>query len=314
MTLFDGGFAGILATLMLCVSCSPPAQSVANPASLPRAEGPPRVSNDSDEASKAWEQQFEPNECTIAHAGPNVALLRCGQLDLKIMRPETIDWDGMLAQLGPKWRGESVDLAGKMYPGAVLVGYTDRFGVMVAASERTERRFVSCYGDATIEDGMTACRKVLATLVLDGGLFNIEFATPSLQFGNRELKVPEGCVLSHADRIRCSEAEIHWRNPNPACRATAEESKTRFEKLLAQMGKVTHSTQSCTVLGEERSCERYLLERKDEPPAIIITSFGGCQEKTAQCNLFQLKNEEFPPPCDQVFSGTPDPKNNRARQ
>lgn len=311
------GVARFFGALFGCLSCAPspgpqpvlasnagsdrnvPADRVA-----PAADGTSVVSSES--GSESPKEPFSLESCSVEHSGPSVVVLHCGTMVLKVMRPETLDSEGLLAQLDPtEWKRQDVDLAGTTFPGAVLANHPSRLGIVVASLQEKEQRFVSCFADVPARDGDASCREALASLLIDGGLARVAFGAPSLRLADRELKIPKGCVLSAADRIRCPEAELHWRDANPACRATEASAKAGFEALLERVGKVTHSTKGCVVLGEEQTCEQYSLEPKGQPRVTILASIRGCQHPMAQCNFLSRPGAAFPEPCDQVFSGSP---------
>ena len=304
--------ACIVVAVFLGLSCSSAAVSPQRLGPTSSAEAPGRAPEQNGALAAAEEptgasstEPFRVESCSVERSGPNVAILHCGAMDLKVMRPSTMDFEALLSQLGTKWQRQTVDLAGTSFPGAVLADRSSRFGVLVAALQTPEPRFVTCFVDASMRNGEAACRAALSTLLVDGAIPQIQLGGASLGLADRELKVPDGCTLVGADRIRCPSAELHWRDPSPACRTTAESLKEGLEGLLARVGKVTHSTRACAVLGEQRTCEHYTLEPKGQPRVTILASIRGCEYPMAQCNFLSPPSQSFPQPCDQVFSGTP---------
>ena len=155
--------------------------------------------------------------------------------------------------------------------------------------------------------GDERCRAALKELVVDGRLWEIDFGPSSLSVANRKLQVPPGCELVFADRIRCPEAELHWRDPSPNCRTTPDEARAAYERLLRRVGQVTQpqSPYRCNALGEALECQHYVLKARGQAPTTIITSNRGCSQPMVQCNFLKPPGRQFPQPCDQVFSGEP---------
>lgn len=242
--------------------------------------------------------------CTTTSSGPNVVILQCAPLTLKIMRPETVDSAAVFGTTGKGWTQQRIDIAGTSLPGAVLTGNQDRIGVAVEVTRDAERRFVSCFVQKSAA-GDEQCRSALGYLVVGGFVWDVQFEAYPLRVSGHTLFVPEGCEVTHADRIRCPDAELHWREPNPTCRQTADEARAGFEKLLRGVGNVTHTSQPCVVFGEALTCDRYVLLAPNQPPVVIVASTRGCGYPAAQCNVASLSARRFPQPCDQVFSGEP---------
>jgi hypothetical protein len=238
--------------------------------------------------------------CAKQTSGPNVVILQCGAVLLKIMRPETINFDVVLSELVRKdWQRSEVTLGDKVLPGAVLRGQA-RHGVMVGIQHGSEPRFLSCFVDAA-PNAEPLCNAALQQLV--SRLPDIEFAPPALHVAGHALTIPTGCTQSAADRIRCATAELHWRDPSSECKQTAEETRAGYERILARLGKIRRTSVPCVVLGESLTCHKYVVEQADKATVTIILSGRGCAHSVVQCNLFGTERGRYPEPCDQVFSG-----------
>src|SRR5262245_37103986 len=116
---------GLSLGLLFCLSCSPAARPKPVSASPVRLDGDPaagrapalaadRTTTESAGAvNAAPTERLSLESCSVEHSGPNVVILHCGKTVLKVMRPETLDFEALLTHLDPtEWKRQTVDLAG----------------------------------------------------------------------------------------------------------------------------------------------------------------------------------------------------------
>lgn len=220
------------------------------------------------------------------------------------MRAETMTFDRLVETLGGVWVRESFSVGDTEVPAAVMTGDHPRTGVAIEAVRGADRRFATCFADRSTGGG-ERCRRALTELVVEGRLWNVAFADNELRIDGQALTIPEGCVRVGGDRIRCPDAELHWRAPNPDCHMTADQARKRFEQTLRDVGDLTHATHDCRVLGEKLACEYYDFTAPNQTPVTIVASIRGCSRAMVQCNLFKPPGPQFPEPCSQVLSNNP---------
>jgi hypothetical protein len=253
--------------------------------------------------------------CGVKPDGPNVVILGCQEMTIRVMREQTVPRamliKHVLVQQG--WSRTMVRVGDSEVDGAVFHGGAagePRTGIAVAAGQyEGTPTLLTCVGAAGAETEQR-CRQVLAEFALHGLPESVRFANVSLSLGGRTLNVPRGCKLIRTnDRILCSGAELHWRDPSPSCIGTEAERRTMFEKFLRSLGEIEYAPVTCTALGREADCHRWLLRIQGRPPGTVLASGVGCGVPTAQCNFYNTTPDRmptyYPPPCDQVFTGVP---------
>jgi hypothetical protein len=223
------------------------------------------------------------------------------------MRSKTLDLDVVLAEAAFKeWTREKIVLGGTSVPGAALRRDPKRLALLVGALQVSEPRLITCFVDRAAPKGEESCRELLRALVVDGYLSAVRFADGPPRVGGRDLAVPTDCQRTETDRIRCPRAELHWRDPETPCRPEkAAGAKEALVATFRRMGSVTQRTQPCTVIGRQQVCDRFVVQPKGQPPITVLASMPGCAGPTLQCNFLAAPGQQFPAPCDQVFSGKP---------
>jgi hypothetical protein len=206
----------------------------------------------------------------------------------------------------PGWTSITLNARGKPLHAAGFTG-PQRAGLAMASAGGPEPLLFSCFADRTTANAEVICANILTTLALDGLPPDVRFPEIPLEVAGHALTVPPGCGQVPGDtRLRCAVAELYWRDVYADCKGSADQHRDGWEALLKAVGTInSHLSIQCTVFGERTTCDRYVFTPRAASPSVIVTRVSGCSEPMLQCTIPDGAGTTYPPPCDQVFAGSP---------
>lgn len=294
------GASAIVVSLFI-IACSASSGTAESP--TPDASEASSAPSDHSQGTGSIVLRFE--GCSRTTKGENTVEIDCGGLNLAVVRMPVDDSLLYLNALpSNEWRRQDIVLDGKTLSGSMFTKEGRVLGIAVLSDHGQQARFVRCFWHPDLEAGQDLCRERIANLVLHDGLAAVSFPSTTMRIGTADLQIPNGCSLTDQQRISCATAELHFREGVSSCRASAQQARDGFVRTLKSLGTVSESTQECIVFDRSQMCTRFETDLGDRRVLTIVNTFD-CKEPMVQCNLSLPSPSAFPPPCDQIFKGTP---------
>ena len=235
--------------------------------------------------------------CTVADLGGTIRELRCDDVNLRVMRAQTLGDETGVAAVArglAKQDGapETMRAAERDVPARVGDGWivaAPRPEVIAYCRERHAR--------------LPGCRAAITTIARDGLPAGVAFPGPRLVLLGRTLAVPPGCELAGAERIACETTgtALDWREQTWT--GSADAALDAGSQLLhASFSHVKEDRVPCVLVGRAGRGARYEIRTEvglTRALACVVVHDGVVS--MAQCLGAIPPAAPYPVPCGQVL-------------
>jgi len=187
----------------------------------------------------------------------------------------------------------------------VLVG---RLFAAVDAVDPTRIRIIGCGAATAHPTGESTCDGMLASLHDRIPVATSEALPPVPdqaldKIAGRTVDAPKGCELIEPRRIRCADAEIHWRALAKTDPEGLDWVAAPLATAFAKLGKVATKDAGCTIEGSPGMCRAITVTRADGKSIYVTVGTGSARGERVmvQCNSNVPFAKTMPAPCDAVL-------------